>query len=186
VTTFIGFLRAINLGRNRKVSMADLRSWLAEAGMTDVETYIQTGNVRFTTPLRSRAKAESDVEQLLAERCGFDVPTIALTPGELSEVYDAAASLEPMAPDARRYVTFLKTEPSPEVAAELDGWDSAGERARVVARAVHWTVPGPLQAARMSNARIEKLLGTATTRDLKVVRTLAERWGRERRAQELE
>jgi uncharacterized protein (DUF1697 family) len=177
VTTFIAFLRAINLGRTRKVPMADLRSWLPEAGMADVETYIQTGNIRFTTTLRSRVRAETEVERLLAERCGFDVPTIAMTPAELSEVYDAAATLEPLPPDARRYVTFLKAEPSPELAAELDGWEAAGERARVVGRAVHWTVPGPLQAARMSNARVEKLLGVATTRDLKVVRTLAERWG---------
>jgi uncharacterized protein (DUF1697 family) len=177
VTTFIAFLRAINLGRNRKVPMADLRSWLAGAGMADVETYIQTGNVRFTTTLRSHVKAETAMEQLLAERCGFDVPTIALTPAELTKVYDAADALEPVVPDVRRYVTFLKSEPPPEVAAELDAWDAAGERAKVVGRAVHWTVPGPLQAARMSNARVEKLLGVATTRDLKVVRTLAERWG---------
>jgi hypothetical protein len=33
------------------------------------------------------------------------------------------------------------------------------------------------QSARINNARVEKLLGVATTRDLKVVTTLAERWG---------
>ncbi len=177
MSTFIAFLRAINLGRNRKVPMADLRVWLTEAGLGDVETYIQTGNLRFTTTLRSRAKAESQVEGVLAERCGFDVPTIAVTPAELTRVYDAADAVPPAVPEARRYVTFLKTTPPPELADELDNWDADGERAKVVGRAVHWTVPGPSQAARLSNARIERQLGVATTRDLKVVRTLAERWG---------
>lgn len=177
MSTFIAFLRAINLGRNRKVPMADLRVWLMDAGMADVETYIQTGNIRFTTALRSRVKLETEIETVLAERCGFDVPTFALTPTELTEVYDAAGAVEPAAPDARRYVTFLKREPSPDLVPEIDSWDIAGERAKVIGRAVHWTVPGPSQAARLSNARLEKQLGLATTRDLKVVRTLAERWG---------
>jgi uncharacterized protein (DUF1697 family) len=177
VPTFIAFLRAINLGKTRKVPMADLRTWLTEAGMADVETYIQTGNVRLTTTLRSRTKVEAQVERVLAERCGFAVPTIVLSPTELSEVYDAAAAVEPSVPGARRYVTFLKQQPPPDLAAEIDGWDDAGERAKVVGRAVHWTVPGPTQTARLSNTRIEKRLGIATTRDLKVVRTLAERWG---------
>ena len=175
--THIAFLRAINLGRNRKVPMAQLRTWLEEAGMTEVETYIQTGNVRFTSSTRRRARVEALVEQVLAERCGFDVPTIVLSPVELTQVYDGAKLLEPVHADARRYVTFLKTAPPADVVEQINGWDTPGERAVVVDRAVHWTVPGPSQAARLSNTRIEKALGVATTRDLKVVRTLAERWG---------
>ncbi|MGH3370169.1 MAG: DUF1697 domain-containing protein, partial [Nocardioidaceae bacterium] len=58
MATFIAFLRAVNLGRTRKVPMAQARDWLGSAGLADVETYIQTGNVRFTTSLRSRSKAE--------------------------------------------------------------------------------------------------------------------------------
>ncbi len=174
---YVAFLRAINLGKNRKFPMAELRALLEREGFDAVETYIQTGNIRFTTTLRSHAKAESQVERVLAERCGFDVPTIAVTPAELTRVYDAADAVPPAVPEARRYVTFLKTTPPPELADELDNWDADGERAKVVGRAVHWTVPGPSQAARLSNARIERQLGVATTRDLKVVRTLAERWG---------
>jgi uncharacterized protein (DUF1697 family) len=122
VATYIAFLRAINLGRNRKVPMADARVWLAEAGLGDVETYIQTGNVRFTTTLRSRSKVERVVEEVLEERCGFDVPTIAFTPVELRAVHAEALSLAPPIDDvARQYVTFLKDEPTPEAAAPIDG-----------------------------------------------------------------
>jgi hypothetical protein len=38
-----------------------------------------------------------------------------------------------------------------------------------------------MQQSRLGNERIERLLGPATTRDLKVVTTLAERWGRDGR-----
>jgi uncharacterized protein (DUF1697 family) len=178
MATFIVFLRAINLGRTRKVPMADLRDWLADAGCADVETYIQTGNVRLSTTLRSRAKVERTVEDLLADRCGFEVPAMALTPRELTSVYDEAAGLTaPLDGELRQYVTFLKSEPAAEAAAEIDAWDHDGERARVSGRAVHWWLAKPNQQARLSNARLEKVLGPGTTRDVKVVTTLAERWG---------
>ena len=178
MATFIAFLRAVNLGRNRKVPMADARVWLGAAGFGDVETYIQTGNVRLTTSLRSRSKVERVVEEVLEERCGFDVPTMVFTPVELRQVYaDARALTSPLEAEARRYVTFLKEEPDVEEAAPIDGWDHDGEAARVVGRTVHWWLSKPSQAARISNARIEKVLGPGTTRDLKVVTTLAERWG---------
>lgn len=179
MAVYVAFLRAINLGRNRKLPMADLRSCLEGAGLAEVETYIHTGNVRFTTSRRSREKVESYVEQTLLDSCGFDVPTIAFTPSELRRVYDDAlaqtSATDPA--DARRYVTLLKHEPSPAEAGAVSSWDAAGERAVVRGRAVHWVVPGPSQQAALSNARLEKRLGVATTRDVKVIRTLAQRWG---------
>ena len=177
--TCVGFLRAINLGRNRKLAMGDLRTWLEESGLNDVETYIHTGNVRFSTQMRSRARIERYVEDALATNCGFEVSVISFTPKELRQVYDVAVGLasttDPL--DVRRYVTLLKEDPPAEAAALVDGWDTAGERLKVVGRAVHWAVQGPTQQARLSNARLEKVLGVGTTRDLKVITTLAQRWG---------
>ncbi|HSJ21172.1 MAG TPA: DUF1697 domain-containing protein [Nocardioidaceae bacterium] len=175
---FVAFLRAVNLGRTRKVPMAEARERLGEAGLADVETYLQTGNVRFATTLRSRTRVERLVEEVLGEWCGFDVPTMVLTPAELRHVYvDALTVATPVEKVARRYVTFLKEEPTAEAAAPIDAWAHDGEAARVVGRAVHWWLSTPTRQARLSNARIEQALGTGTTRDLKVVTTLAERWG---------
>lgn len=176
--TYVAFLRAVNLGRTRKVPMAQARAWLTEAGMREVESYIQSGNLRFTTSMRSRERVEQTVERVLAEACGFDVPTIAVTPAELREVYDGASQLPaPVWPDPRRYVTFLKEQPGPDVAAEVEGWTRDGLRVDLIGRAVHWWIDRMDRASAMSNAELEKLLGPATTRDFKVVTTLAERWG---------
>ncbi len=175
--TYISFLRAVNVGK-RKVLMADLRAWLVEAGYRDVETHIQTGNVRVTTGTRSTTKVAAALEELMAERAGFDVPNIVLTPAELTEVFATAQSLEaPLPGEVRRYVTFLRDPAPADAAAELDAWDVDGERVRVVGRAVHWWLAKPTQDARLSNARLEKALGPGTTRDLKVVSALAGKWG---------
>ena len=168
------FLRAINLGRNRRLPMALVQEALSAAGFTGVRTHLATGNVLVETPERARRAVEAEVERVLSAAAGFDVPTITVSPQELADVHAAAVDLGVSA--QRQYVTFLKEEPAPEVAAEIDAWEAPGEGAEVLGRAVYWWIDHRNAVARMSNARVEKQLGTATTRDLKVVATLTERW----------
>ena len=47
--THVALLRGINVGGRNKVPMADLRELMTSLGLTDVTTYIQSGNVVFTT-----------------------------------------------------------------------------------------------------------------------------------------
>ena len=63
MATWIGFLRAINLGANRKFPKGDLKAAVEAAGGTEVETYINTGNVRFTSTLTSRPEVEAALEE---------------------------------------------------------------------------------------------------------------------------
>jgi uncharacterized protein (DUF1697 family) len=182
--TYIALLRAVNVG-GRFYKMADLRRHLADSGLHDVETYIQTGNVRFRTPMRSVAKVESHCESVLGEHCRFDVPTIVFSPGELQEVYDDALALTPSFPRAegqRRYVTFFKAghAPTGDVAAQMEAWDAEGESAFVRGRAVHVWLDHMMHEATFFGA-FKKALAPGTNRDLKVVATLAERWGQPRR-----
>ena len=61
MATYVAFLRAINVG-GRFAKMADLRAGLSDNGFGEVESYIQSGNLRFTSGLRSAAKVEIAVE----------------------------------------------------------------------------------------------------------------------------
>ena len=171
---WIAFLRAINLGKNRRFAMADLKECLADAGFGDVETHLATGNVLLRSRMRSRARLEERLEEVFEARTGFAVPTIVVTPAELSAVHDAATALDLAA--ARRYVTFVKEPLSAEARAEIDAWDAPGEGAKALDRAVIWWLDHPTQAAKFSNAKVDRH-AVATTRDLKVVATLAQRWG---------
>ncbi len=112
---YVAFLRAINLGKNRKFPMAELRSCLEAAGFEGPETYIQTGNVRVRSPLRSHARLAERLEELFEADRGFAVPTVVMTAKELRSVYDDAMGIEPPsaahADGLRRYVTLLKDAP---------------------------------------------------------------------------
>jgi uncharacterized protein (DUF1697 family) len=128
--------------------------------------------------MRSRAKVERHVEDALREGCGFDVPTIVVSPAELRQVYEDARGLpSPLEGEPRRYVTFLKQEPTREVVEAVAATSFPGEASRVVGRAVHVWLTVPAHKAKSYNAKPQKSLGVGTTRDLKVVAILAERWG---------
>jgi len=177
MATYIAFLRAINVG-GRFVKMDDLRAGLSHKGLGDVESHIQSGNVRFTSSLRSAAKVEIAIEMALEELCGFTVRTIVRTPAQLGALASYGADLAaPLEGDVRRYVAFLKEDPDDELLAMMNGWDVAGERAHVNGREVYLWLAHPSHEAKLTNARIERRGVVATTRDWKVVAALGEKWG---------
>ena len=174
--THIGFLRAVNIGK-RQYKTADLRAALEGAGYTDVETYIQTGNIKITTPLRSRAKVEAELEALFLADRGFEVVTMVFSPTELSS---AAAHADELADDPGfkygQYLTILKEEPSAAVKAEVEALSGNGETLIVRGRIVHLLYDVPYGTAN-SGTKVEKIAGPGTNRNAKVIRTLAEKWG---------
>ena len=179
--TYIAFLRAMNVG-GRFFKMADLRKGLSDNGFGDVESYIQSGNLRLRSGLRSVAEVELAVESVLEELCGFTVRTIIRTPTHLAALTAYGIGLEsPLATlpkgEARRYVTFLKEDPDDALVAMMNGWDVPGERAHVNGREIHLWLAHPSHQAKLTNARIERGGVVATTRDWKVVSALGEMWG---------
>jgi uncharacterized protein (DUF1697 family) len=176
VPTYIAFLRAINLGATRKFPKAGIVRACESAGFTEVETYINTGNVRVTTPMRSVAKVEAALEAAFAEEAGFEVPTVALTQRELRDIAADAVELGE-GHDGRYYVSLLKKAPTAATARRLDDAGKAGERAIVRGRGAHLLLGQDYHTAKLGNAVVEKHLGVSTNRNLTVIRTLAEKWG---------
>jgi uncharacterized protein (DUF1697 family) len=173
MATYVAFLRAINLGAKRKFPKDAIKAAVEAAGCTDVETYINTGNVRFGSTMRSRARIEAALEKAFREDRGFEVPTIVFTPKELRAIADEAASF---GHGGRHYVSLLKDVPSAAAVKSLEAAGTADEVARVGGRAVHLLLGANYHEARLTNAAVEKHLGVATNRNLTVIEALAERW----------
>lgn len=174
--TYVAFLRAINLGRMRKFPQADVARAVEAAGGTDVATHGNTGNVRLSTTMRSRARVEQALEQAFASDRGFDVPTIVLTPAELAGVAADAAEIG-AGREGPHYVSLLKQEPDEDARRAIEGAGPAHERAVVRGRAVHLLLSADYRTATLSNVVVERHLGVATNRNVTVIRTLADKWG---------
>ena len=176
--SYVAFLRAVNVGK-RQVKMAALRDWLTEDGFTDVETYIQTGNVRVRTSARSTAKVGAELGRVIGAWKGFEVPCIVRTPAQLRSLVAAVDDVPALLrPEGKRYVALADGRVPAAVATELEAWDADGEEVRVLGDSVLAELGNPFNQTKLTNARIEKMTGLTTTwRDLKVVRELAKRWG---------
>lgn len=173
--THIAFLRAVNIGK-RQFRTADLRAALEGAGYDDVDTYIQTGNVRIGSPLRSRAKVETELEGLFLADRGFEVPTMVFSPADLRAVVDEAADVAPEPPEYAHYISLLKEPATASVAEAAAALSLPGETVVVRGRAVHLLYDVPFGKAKLSNPKLERTVGPATNRSLKVLREIVEKW----------
>lgn len=175
MTTWIGFLRAINLGATRKFPKASIVTAVERAGGTDVATYINSGNIRFDHPSEVREEVEVMLEEEFLRDRGFEVPTVCVTPAELTRI---AADAETYAGHGGlHYVSLLKHEPTEEDIARIEAVANEKERVKVGGRAVHLLLGPNYHTASLTNAVVEKHLGVATNRNLTVIKTLAEKWG---------
>lgn len=111
-TTYIAFLRAINVG-GHVVKMERLRELLTELGFADVRTYIQSGNVFFESSETDEAALTKKIEQHLLQALGYEVATFLRTIPQL-EASLAQAPFESieLTPDTRHYILFL-SQPLP-------------------------------------------------------------------------
>lgn len=174
MATYIAFLRAINLGEHRKFPRDAIKAVVEATGFCEVETYINTGNVRFDSSLRSRAKLEAALETAFLEDRGFEVPSMVFTPSEIRAIAEDAAGF---GHQGKHYVSLLKDLPSDAAIEKLEALSTPGESAQVRGRAVHLFLGENYHQAKLTNVMIEKHLGVATNRNLTVIRALAEKWG---------
>ena len=163
VTTWVALLRGVNLGRNRRLAMADLRSLLEALGHRDVRTYVQSGNAVFSTPPRSAAALATGIERTIAERLQMDVRVIVRSRDELASVVDANPLEEATQDPARYYVIFLEADPTTDRIQAIDPAAFEPEEFRFGDRAVYAWYRGGTRASRLDRVLSERGLGVLTT-----------------------
>lgn len=85
---YVVLLRGINVGGNNKVSMKDLKLSLEAAGFTDVQTYINSGNLVLKSELPTE-KVNDLIEKLIKQTFGFKVFTLTLTRRQFQHIAKA-------------------------------------------------------------------------------------------------
>lgn len=129
LTRYVALLRGINVGGRNKVAMADLREAFESYGFESVSTYIQSGNVLFSSGV-SRKKLESEIETALEARFGIPLVVVVRSHREFKAVVDDAPDGFGTEPDTYHSdVIFLKSpltaEQAMTVVALREGVDQA-------------------------------------------------------------
>jgi uncharacterized protein (DUF1697 family) len=111
VGVYIAFLRGINLGPTNKISMPALRAMAAELGYADVATYINSGNLIFTSSKKA-AELEREISAAIKERFGTKTDVAVRTPAQLKKVL--ADNPYPDGSPSQVTVAFLTQAAPPE------------------------------------------------------------------------
>ena len=106
--TYIALLRGINVGGHKKILMADLRLLLEKAGLQNVQTYIQSGNVVFSS--KEETNLASVITEAIETKYGFLVPVLVKTTSEVSEIVSKCLFFD----ENREKSYFILLEESPK------------------------------------------------------------------------
>jgi len=109
---YVAFLRGINVGGNRPVSMGRLKQAFESLGFTNVRTLLASGNVLFETPSRNSGTLIKRIEEKLRTSIGYDIGTVVRSVGALRKLEDLNPFKGvPVTPATRLFVTFLSRRP---------------------------------------------------------------------------
>jgi uncharacterized protein (DUF1697 family) len=120
----VALLRGINVGGRNKIPMADLRAAVGALGYGEVSTYIQSGNVLFSSPEADRSVLEAAIGGAIADTFGLKIGVVVVTRDELCEVLKR--NPYPSEPNPKcLHVVFLGAEPDQALRDKLEAATAA-------------------------------------------------------------
>ena len=124
MASHVALLRGINVGGRNKVPMAELCEVVTSLGHTGVTTYIQSGNVLFSTPETDTAWLASALQEAISEAFGLSVSVVVLSRDELAGILDRNPYPDEPKPQYV-HVVFLGSEPSRDLLDRIRAAESA-------------------------------------------------------------
>ena len=168
---YAAFIRAVNLGRNRRVTGAQLKSLFEEAGAEEVAAFRTSGNVVFEAPRDIGRALETHLEKAL----GHEVVIFLRTARDVNEI----ASHEPFPPEdveaskGKLQVALLGKKPT--AATQKKALALATDEDLLVfgKRELYWLPSGGTLESELDRKALDKLLGPSTMRTKGTVEALA-------------
>ncbi len=164
-------LRGVNIGRNKRISMPTLREIVESLGHTDVETYLQSGNVVFTP--KGKGDHAARLSEAIAGETGHEVAVVLRTGAELAQV----VKVNPYAvTDPTRVVVAFLGDPVKLGELGLDELERyAPDELTLHGRELYVSVPNGQGRSKLMEALVKRSFPTTVTvRNWRTVTALAE------------
>ena len=138
---YIAFLRGINISGKNKIDMSDLKAAFENRKFSNVSTYLNSGNVLFSSNNDNIAEIRSEIEQLICERFRLEIPVYLI---ELELLKDIVANAPEWwsTQDKDKYdnLIFILSSDSPKEICDMVGQPSKDlEIIQVYKNVIFWT-----------------------------------------------
>lgn len=165
----VALLRGVNVGGRNKLPMADLRSLFSSLGHEDVVTYVQSGNVVFTS---AGAVEPTAIEATIARRFAIDTTVVLRSLAELERVLES--NPYPAADPSHLHVGFLPYPPARDALRLPDLSGFAPEQATLVGCELYLHLPNGMGRAKLPPFLDRQLKVPTTVRNWNTVNQLTE------------
>jgi uncharacterized protein (DUF1697 family) len=170
---YVALLRGINVGRAKRIAMADLRDLVGSLGFSDVRTLLNSGNVLFTGRRVRPERLAGTIEDALVERLGVASRVTVLDGAGLAEVVDGNPLREGISAPSRFLVAFLRDPASARTKLEpLDRREWGGDAFALGTRAAYLWCPGGILQSPLLDVVSRSLGDGVTTRNWATVTRL--------------
>lgn len=163
MTSYVVLLKGINVGRNKRVAMSDLRRLLTSLGFGDVATLLQSGNAVFTAEAADPAGLATRIETGVSAQLGLHVRCLVRTGPELRAVIGGHPLAEVATDGSTMMANFLSDIPDPELLKGFDPTALAPERIFLGDRVIYQWCPDGFRDAPPVAALVEKRLRVVVT-----------------------
>jgi uncharacterized protein (DUF1697 family) len=171
---YAAFLRGVNVGRNHRVSSAELKSMFEELGADEVATFRTSGNVVFEAP-RDIARR---IEQHLEKTLGYEVAIFLRTEKELKQIaaHRPFPAKDVEASKGKLQVSMLGRKPTAAVRKKALAIATDQDPLAFGERELYWLPSGGTLESKLDRKALDKLLGPTTMRTKGTVELLAEKY----------
>lgn len=158
----VALIRGINVGKAKRVAMADLRREVEALGYTGVQTVLNSGNVVFDVPKGATGDPKERIETVLEKPLGVSARVTVLGLTELERALDPARFPIGAKDPSRAIVTFFSSPADAKLLAPLAKQDF-GRESLVVGKTCAWLdCPDGLLAGKLWQA-VDRALGERGT-----------------------
>jgi uncharacterized protein (DUF1697 family) len=165
VPTLIALLRGINVGKAKRVAMADLRKLVEKLGYTGVRTLLNSGNVVFTSPDDDTAKAAARIEKALVQKTGVSARVLVVTAEDLARAVKENPFLKVADNPSRLLVAFLADPANLAGLKPLLKQDWGTEKLAIGSRVAYFWLPEGIIDSKIFAVLNRRPSGDVTTRN---------------------
>lgn len=169
MTTCIALLRGINVGRAKRITMADLRGLAEDLGWQNPRTLLNSGNLVFDVARPSATKLAAALESAVEAHAGFTSKVIVVTASELKRVIEDNPLADSIEDPSRFLVAFGASAKDLAGAAALVDEDWGADAFAMGKKCAYLSCPNGILKSRLLKEFERVTKKAATSRNWKTV-----------------
>jgi uncharacterized protein (DUF1697 family) len=165
VPRYVALFRGINVGKAKRIAMADLRALLAKLGFSEIQTLLNSGNAVFKGAKEAPEKLATRLRAAVSKNLGVDALVIIKSAEDVAGVV-AGNALEKFASDHSKLLVAMTNDAKALAALEpLAESEWGAEKVHIGKHAAYvWCANGILES-RAASALLKNLVESGTTRN---------------------